>query len=125
MRGQSKMPFPHSERERDACEDILTNADAALSFTAGMTFDAFVADRRTNYAVVRCLEIISEASRRLSAELRDRHPHVRWRDIADAGNAYRHGYHSVALDRIWETVNVGLPEIIAVCRAELSPPAAS
>jgi uncharacterized protein with HEPN domain len=36
-----------------------------LSFTEGFDYEAFVADPRTVYAVTRCLEIISEASRRL------------------------------------------------------------
>jgi uncharacterized protein with HEPN domain len=119
------MPSLPSERERDAWEDILANAESALHFTAGMTFVAFTADLRTNYAVVRCLEIVSEASRRLPTEAKARHPHIPWRDIADAGNVYRHGYHRVALDIVWKTVQDQLPEIVAVCRAELDTPSAS
>ena len=96
------------------------NAQAAESFVAGLTFDAFAADKRTNYAVVRCLEIISEASRRLSEGTRRRYPEVDWREIADAGNFYRHSYHRVALDIVWRTVNERLAEVVAACRAELS-----
>lgn len=109
-----------SERAYDACEDIIANSEAALSFVAGMTFAAFEADQLTNYAVVRCLEIISEASRRLSPETKSRHPAIPWRDIADAGNFYRHAYHRVALDIVWKTVHDHLNPIIAACRAELS-----
>ncbi|GJE16153.1 HepT-like ribonuclease domain-containing protein [Methylobacterium marchantiae] len=118
------MPSLSSERERDACEDIVENAEAALDFTAGMTFAAFEADQRTNYAVVRCLEIISEASRRLGAETKARHPQIPWRDIADAGNFYRHAYHRLALDNVWKTVHDQLTEIIEACRTELSRPPA-
>jgi uncharacterized protein with HEPN domain len=118
------MPFLSSEREHDACEDIIANAEAALSFTTGMTFAAFEADRKTNYAVIRCLEIISEASRRLGVETKARHPDIPWRDIADAGNFYRHAYHRVALDIVWKTVHDHLDPIIAACRAELSRPLA-
>ena len=42
------------------------------------------------YAVTRCLEIISEASRRSSDELKARHPQIRWKEMAAAGNFYRH-----------------------------------
>lgn len=114
------MPFLSSERDYDACEDIIANTEAALRFTAGMTFVAFEADQKTHYAVVRCLEIISEASRRLSAEMKARHPGLPWRDIADAGNFYRHGYRRVALDIVWQTVHDQLNPIVAVCLAELS-----
>lgn len=116
------MPSPLSERERDACIDILDNARAARGFIDGLTFEAFTADQRTNYAVVRCIEIISEASRRFGPELRARHPHIPWQDIADTGNFYRHAYHRVALDIVWRTVHEPLTEIVAVCRAELDAP---
>jgi len=118
------MPSLSSEREKDACEDILFNAEAALRFTAGMTFSDFETDQKTHYAVVRCLEIVSEASRRLGPDLKGRHPGVPWRDIADAGNFYRHAYHRVALDNVWQTVHDQLMPLIAVCRSELGGPAA-
>lgn len=111
-----------SEREQDACRDVIANAEAAQRFTEGMSFEAFAADQRTNYAVIRCLEIISEASRRLGLEMRERHADIPWRDIADAGNFYRHSYHRLALDIVWRTVHDQLPTIVAVCRAELDSP---
>lgn len=89
-----------------------------------MTFAAFEADRRTNYALVRCLEIIPEASRRLGAEARGRRPHIPPHAMADAGNVYRHSYHRLALDIVWQTVQDQWTEIIEVCRVELSRPPA-
>lgn len=118
------MPSLSSDREDDACEDIVANAEAALRFTAGMTFAAFEADLRTQYAVICCLEIISEASRRLGPELKARHPGIPWRDIADAGNFYRHAYHRVSLDNVWKTVHDQLNPLVAVCDAELGRPPA-
>ncbi len=110
------MPFPPSERALEACRDIIGNADAARRFVAGMTFEA---DLRTNHAVVRCLEIVSEASRRLTDEMRGRHPDVPWRDIATIGHVFRHGDHAVKLDIAWRTVHERLPVVVAACRAEL------
>jgi len=77
-----------SERGRDALLGILENAEAALEFTDGIDADAFAADRMRYYAVTRCLEIISEASRRVDDETRIRHPQIPWTQIADAGNVY-------------------------------------
>lgn len=113
------MPFPPSERERAACADMIANAERVARFVAGFTLETFEADERTHFAVVRCLETISEASRRLSAETRARYPDVPWRQIADAGNVYRHSYHRVTLDIVWLTVHHELPVLVAACRAEL------
>jgi uncharacterized protein with HEPN domain len=76
----------------------------ANEFVAGMTLQMFADDRRTLYAVTRCLEIISEASRRLPDSVKQRHPEIPWRAIAGAGNIYRHDYEDVAAGRIWQTV---------------------
>lgn len=54
-------------------------------------------------AVTRCLEVISEASRHLPPELKERHPLIPWHEIASAGNFYRHEYNWVLPRRIWGT----------------------
>lgn len=109
-----------SEREHSACCDIVANVEKGRRFTHGMTDETFAADERTVYAVVRCLEIISEASRRLTAETKARHPHIPWRVVANAGNVYRHGYHLVELDMVWFTLTERLDELVDVCRIELA-----
>ena len=62
--------------------NIKHNILLAQQFMSGLSSEAFRADRRTVYAVTRCLEIISEASRKLPLELKQRHPNIPWRDIA-------------------------------------------
>jgi uncharacterized protein with HEPN domain len=57
-----------------ALHDILHQIDLAARFAADMDRTAFVEDVRTVYAITRCLEIISEASRRLPDDLKGRHP---------------------------------------------------
>jgi uncharacterized protein with HEPN domain len=111
-----------------ALRDIAHHIDLALSFTAGFDYEAFAADARTAYAVTRCLEIISEASRRLPDDLKARHPAIAWRDIAGAGNIYRHQYEDVAAQQVWDTVQIDLPPLRAVIAKELAaldPPPAS
>jgi uncharacterized protein with HEPN domain len=108
-----------SEKGRQALEEILRNAYLAQEFTREQTLDTFGTDTRTLYAVVRCLEIISEASRRVDSATIDRHPRIPWRQMADAGNVYRHRYDNVSTRLVWHTVHDRIPELIAVCRAEL------
>ena len=57
-----------SKNPAQRLRDIVDNIDAIEVFTAGMELEAFAADRKTVYAVVRALEIVSEASRRLPSE---------------------------------------------------------
>jgi uncharacterized protein with HEPN domain len=69
--------------------------------------------------VTRCLEIISEASRRLPDELKARHPSIAWKDMAGAGNIYRHDYEDVAAQQVWEAVQIDLPPLGAVIEHKL------
>lgn len=110
-----------SERAQEvaALRDIAHHIDLALHFTAGMEWEGFRDDLRTFYAVTRCLEIISEASRRLSAALKSRHPEIAWREMAGAGNVYRHDYEDVAASFVWTTVCNHLPPLRQVVAREL------
>ena len=92
----------------------------AEGFVAGMSYDAFKDDNLHLYAVTRCLEIISEASRRLPDDLKARHPSIEWREMAAAGNIYRHEYEDVAARRIWRTLTVNVPLLRVVIEAELA-----
>lgn len=75
-----------SDRARLALFDIRDNVLLAWEFVEDLTAAAFEADRQTFYAVTRCLEIVSEAARRFSPTLRDRHPELPWREIMGVGN---------------------------------------
>jgi uncharacterized protein with HEPN domain len=99
--------------------DIEAHIDLAVQFTAGLDYAAFCEDTRTIYAVTRCLEIISEASRRLPDDLKMRHSAIPWKDIAGAGNVYRHDYEDVAAKIIWDTVQLALPPLRSVIVGEV------
>lgn len=102
-------------------EDMARQIRLAQSFVEGLSLEEFQADRRTVYAVIRCLEIVSEASRRLPEEIKARHPEIPWAGMAGAGNVYRHDYEDVADDMVWRTVQNSLPPLLAVVDAELNP----
>lgn len=103
----------------NALRDILHHIDLAVNFTAGSDHVSFKGDLKTVYAVTRCLEIISEASRRLPDTLKARHPSIGWKQMAAAGNVYRHDYEDVAAEFVWETLERALPPLRAVIEAEL------
>ena len=72
---------------------------------------SFMADRRTQSAVIRQLEIIGEAVKHLSAELTSREHVVPWRQIAGARDRLIHAYFKVDLDAVWGMVEHDLPTL--------------
>ena len=107
------MPSTRSRTPNETLVDIPHHIYLAVGFAEGMTYQAFCADIRTVYAVTRCFEIISEASRRLPKELKERHPGIPWTDIAGAGNTYRHRYEDVLERILWHTLTNALEPLKA------------
>ena len=97
-------------------EEMLDYIGQAHEYTAGMTKQQFQYDGKTLRAIERCLEVISEASRHIPQEIKDKYPQIEWRKVAGAGNVLRHVYHSIAVDIIWDTVKVHLPQLETVIR---------
>ena len=103
---------------------ILDNARLAQEFVSGITLEQFADDRRTFPAVTRCLEIISEAARRLRGAQQEQYPDLPWRQIEDTGNFFRHVYQKVAETQVWTTVGASLPPLILAAQSALgeTPP---
>jgi uncharacterized protein with HEPN domain len=78
---------------------------------AGMTYESFVTDSKTQDAVVRNLEILGEATKNLSNELRAKYPSVPWRNMAAARDRLIHHYFGTNLDIVWQIATVELPQV--------------
>jgi uncharacterized protein with HEPN domain len=99
--------------------DIIEAIELIRSEMADVSLAAFEHDRRKRWLVERGIEIISEASRRLSNELKTRHPEIPWPKVAGIGNVLRHEYEDVAHDVLWHVVRDNLPPLEKICRDEL------
>lgn len=97
-------------RDNLLLQHILGAIDDIGQFTAEGQAD-FMADRKTQSAVVRQLEIIGEAVKNLSAELTASEPAVPWRLIAGTRDRLIHAYFSVSLDAVWAMVEQDLPTL--------------
>jgi len=95
-------------------EDIAEAIDGIEGTMAGIDFAAFSESWQKRRAVERGLEIVSEASRGLSEDIRAAHPDVPWSQIAGIGNILRHEYHRAEPIIIW---NIALEHIPALSRA--------
>jgi uncharacterized protein with HEPN domain len=111
-----------SEKQRGYLGDMLRHIKLADGFAEGLRYEQFCEDERTLLAVIRCLEIISEASRRLPDDLKARNAHIPWHDMAAAGNFYRHDYGAITSQRVWNTLREQLPPLRKAVEQELDRP---
>jgi uncharacterized protein with HEPN domain len=96
----------------DYLHDMLENAEKALDFVGGMELDQFFEDEKTSYAVVRALEIIGEAARKIPEEVRASIPELQWREISAMRNKLTHEYFGINMKVVWRTVREDLPPLI-------------
>lgn len=84
--------------------------EAAEEFVNGWTFEEFAADRKTQFAVIRALEIIGEAAKNIPSEVREKYPSVPWKDLASIGDKLVHAYFGVNLKVVWLSVKESIFE---------------
>ena len=95
----------------DYVEDILDAMEKAEAMLTGVDFETFGEDYQLNFAVVRALEIVGEATKRLPETIREQYHEIPWRDMAGMRDRIIHGYDTVNLRIVWETVKNCLPEL--------------
>jgi uncharacterized protein with HEPN domain len=108
-----------SKNPAQPLQDNIDNIDAVRSFVGEGSVENLVGDLKTRYAVERALEIISEASRRLPDDLRQRHRDIDWRALAGLGNVYRHDYDMIEAHLMWESIEQRLEPLRKVAEQEL------
>ena len=94
---------------------IQQAATDACSFVQGLTKDEFLADKRTQQAVIMSFIVIGEAATRLMdgyAEFTQLHADVPWRSMRNMRNRMAHGYFDINLEVVWETVQQWLPGLL-------------
>ncbi len=95
--------------DRVYLKHILDTICDVEQFTKGLSKGDFNSNREKQYAVLRGLEIIGEATKSLSSELKKANPEVNWKDIAGMRDQLIHAYFGVNLPIIWKTVEEDLP----------------
>lgn len=106
-----------SENHRlpDYLDHIQQAATDALTFVQGLTKDDFLADRRTQQAVIMSFIIIGEAATKVMdgyAEFTQAHAEVPWRSMRNMRNRMAHGYFDINLDVVWATAQEWLPVLL-------------
>jgi uncharacterized protein with HEPN domain len=95
----------------DYVEDILDAMEKAEMLLEHASYDQFEADFRINFAVIRALEIVGEATKRLPEDLREQYAEIPWKSMAGMRDRIIHGYDNVDLEIVWDVVKKDVPRL--------------
>lgn len=95
-------------RDKNRLEHIIEAIDNVFEFTEGMTFDDYVADKKGKFAVVKNLEIIGEASNKLTKEFRNKYVEIDWQTIIGLRHVLVHGYYQIEDFIAWGVIQKDL-----------------
>ena len=111
-----------SRSNQEFLADILEAIRRARLYVEGMTYEEFLIDMKTQDAVVRTLEIMGEATKRLPAELRIEHNLVPWKQMAGVRDKLIHDYFGINYEIIWKIITEELPEVARKVQQILAQP---
>lgn len=92
-------------------QDIIDCIVLIEQYLEEKTKEDLFTDQQLQDAVLRRLEIIGEASRQLSDEVKNDHPEVPWRDIINMRNIFVHGYFGIDIDLVWRELHEDLAKL--------------
>jgi uncharacterized protein with HEPN domain len=78
------------------------------AFIEGMGYEDLETDKKTQYAVIRCLEVIGEAAKKIPIKSREKHPGIPWQEISGMRDKLIHEYFGVDLNTVWDTIQEDL-----------------
>jgi len=101
--------------------DMLLAARKVMKYAEGADFKQFDQDEIMQDAIMRRIQIIGEAARKVSKEFKGEHPEIPWHEIAGMRNRLVHEYFKVITEKVWEAVQRDIPDLI-IALEPLVPP---
>ena len=90
---------------------ILNAISRIEEYTQGIKYEDFMDNHLIQDGVIRQIEIIGEATKRLSKEIRGRHSEIPWKDMTGMRDKLIHDYFGVNIDAVWDTVERDIPTV--------------
>jgi len=101
-------------------QDIAESCEKIVRFTAGLTRSELLRDQKTYDAVVRNLEIVGEAAKHISDEIREQLPNIEWRKVAGLRDMLAHVYFGIDDDILWDVIQNKVPQLAKSTNAFLN-----
>ena len=98
--------------DREFLLDMLLACEKILNYTKNLSYEEFRKNDMVVDAVVRNIEVLGEASKNISQNLKQKYPEVEWRDISRTRDKIIHFYFGVDLDIIWNIITVDIPSLM-------------
>ena len=98
-------------------EDMIAACEKIQRYVARRQRGEFESDDQAFDAVLKNLEVIGEAAKRLPTEMKDAHPEISWRDIAGLRDIIVHEYFGLDLDIVWDVVENRVPTLLMQLRS--------
>jgi uncharacterized protein with HEPN domain len=95
----------------DFIKDIREMVEKIEAFTTGYTYEEFIEDEKTVFAVIRCFEVIGEAVKNVPEKIRGKFSSLPWKRMAGMRDKLIHEYFGVDYETLWNTVRTRIPEI--------------
>lgn len=95
----------------DYLEDIERAIEAIGDFVDGISYEDFEKDLKTQYAVLKAIEIIGEATRKIPDDFRKKHSEVPWKEVVGMRDKLVHDYMGVDLQTVWDTATKNIPPL--------------
>ena len=99
-------------RDCDLLKDIIESINRIISYTNDIEFNSFKNDFKTQDAVIRNIEVLGEAAKGISEELKQNTPDIPWKSMAATRDKLIHHYFGVNIDIIWDIVKNELPTVL-------------
>lgn len=93
-------------------DDIKIACQKVLRYTGDMNYEQFINDEKTYDAVVRNLEVIGEAAKKIPDEVRERYPDIEWKKISGFRDIAIHEYYNMDEEILWDVVKNRIPELL-------------